>query len=134
MGNAETEYMGGRKAKLWTYMILMLALVLGAVVVNFVIKDPALAREGVHRFMGMPRWAFPCITGVVGLLLFWLGLNIETDWPEAVGAFMVAGSIAAGEFLIGWSKFALGGLAVVPYVIPLLVFFILLIVGMVKSR
>lgn len=134
MANVETEYMGGRKARLWSYMILMLVLVVGAVIVNFVIKDPALAKEGVHRFLGMPRWAFPIITGVVGALVFWMGIKIETDWPEAVGAFLIAGSIAAGEFLLGWSRFALGGLAVVPYVIPLLVFFILLIVGMVKSR
>jgi hypothetical protein len=134
MANVETEYMGGRKARLWTYMILMVVLVVGAVIANLVIKDPALAKEGVHRFLGMPRWAFPVIGVVLGSLLFWMGLKIETDWPEALGAFLISGSLAAGEFLIGWDKFALGGLAVVPYVIPLLVFFILLMVGMAKSR
>jgi hypothetical protein len=134
MANAETEYMGGRKARLWTYLILMIVLVVGAVAANLFIKDPALAREGVQRFLGMPRWAFPIIVGVVGLLIFWVGLKIETDWPEALGAFLIAGAIAAGEFMVGWSKFAFGGLAVIPYVIPLLIFFILLMVGMVKSR
>ena len=134
MANTETEYMGGKKARLWSYMILMFVLVLGAVVVNLVVKDPQLAKEGVHKFLGMPRWAFPVITFVIGLLVFWGGLKIETDWPEALGAFLISGSIAAGEFLLGWHRFALGGLAVVPYVIPLLVFFILLVVGMVKSK
>jgi hypothetical protein len=134
MANVENEYMGGRKAKLWTYMILMIALVVIAVIANLVIKDPALARQGVHKFLGMPRWAFPLVTAALGALMFWVGLKIETDWPEAVGAFLISGSIAAGEFLLGWNKFALGGLSVVPYVIPLLVFFILLMVGMVKSK
>ena len=134
MANIENEYMGGRKAKLWTYMILMIVLVLGAVVVNLVIKDPELAKQGVRSFLGLPRWVFPVIGGLVGLGLFWIGLKIETDWPEAVGAFLVAGSLAAGEILIGWQKFALGGMAVVPYIIPILVFVILLMVGMVKSR
>jgi hypothetical protein len=134
MANVETEYMGGRKAKLWTYLIFMVVLVVGAVIVNLVIKDPALAREGVNKFMGLPRWAFPLITGIVGIFVFWIGLKIETDWPEALGAFLIAGSIAAGEILLGWQRFALGGLAVVPYLIPLAVFVILLMVGMVRSR
>ena len=42
MANVETEYMGGRKAKLWTYLILMIVLVIGAVIVNLAIKDPEL--------------------------------------------------------------------------------------------
>ena len=134
MANVETEYMGGRKAKLWTYMILMVVLVLGAVIVNLVIKDPAMAKEGVNKFLGLPRWVFPVLVGLVGIGIYWLGLKIETDWPEALGAFLIAGSVAAGEILLGWDKFALGGLAVVPYVIPLFIFVVLLMVGMVKSR
>ncbi len=134
MANVETEYMGGRKAKLWTYLILMIVLVIGAVIVNLAIKDPELMRSGMKSFLGMPSWVFPILGIVAGGLLYALGLKIETDWPEAVGAFIIAGSVAAGEFLIGWEKFALGGMAVVPYVIPILLFLILLMVGMVKSR
>jgi hypothetical protein len=134
MANAESEYMGGRKAKLWTYLILMLGLVIGAVIVNFAVKDPELAKKGVESFMGLPRWAFPIIGILVGTAVYWLGLKIETDWPEAVGAFLISGSVAAGEFLIGWQKFAFGGMAVVPYAIPILVFVILLMVGIVKSK
>ncbi|OFW51252.1 MAG: hypothetical protein A2146_00645 [Actinobacteria bacterium RBG_16_67_10] len=134
MANAESEYMGGRKAKLWTYMILMIVLVSGAVIVNFAVRDPELAKKGVESFLGMPRWAFPSIGVLVGLGVYWIGLKIETDWPEAVGAFLIAGSVAAGEFLIGWQKFAFAGMVVVPYAIPILVFVILLMVGIVKSK
>jgi len=134
MANVENEYMGGRKAKLWTYMILMTVLVIGAVIVNFAVNDPELAMKGVKSFMGMPRWAFPMIGILVGIGVFWLGLKIETDWPEAVGAFLISGSVAAGEFLVGWQKFVFGGMAVVPYAIPILVFVILLMVGIVKSK
>ena len=130
----ENEYMGGRKAKLWTYIILLGVLVVGVVLLNFVWKSPELAKSGIDSFLGMPGWVFPLITGVIGLLIFWLGLKIESDWPEALGALLIAGSVTAGEIMVGWDHFALGGLAVVPYVIPVAVFLILLAIGMNKSR
>ncbi len=130
----ENEYMGGKKAKLWTYIILLGVLVLGVVVVNFAWKNPKLAESGIESFLGLPAWVFPIITGVIGLLVFWLGLKIESDWPEALGALLIAGSVAAGEIMVGWNTFALGGLMVVPYVIPVVTFLILLAIGMNKSR
>jgi hypothetical protein len=76
------------------------------------------------------------IAGVAGVLIYMLGLRIETDWPEALGALLIAGSVAWAEFLIGWDRFVVGGLAVTPYAIPLplLTFLGLLMVGIVKSR
>ena len=130
----ENEYMGGKKAKLWTYIILFGVLVLGVVVVNFAWKNPELAETGIDSFLGLPSWLFPIITGVIGLVVFWLGLKIESDWPEALGALLIAGSVAAGEIMVGWNTFALGGLVVVPYVIPIVTFLILLAIGMNKSR
>jgi len=134
MAQVETEYMGGRKAKIWTYLILMIVLVVVALIANLAFKDPEMAKKGVKSFLGMPSWAFPVLGIVVGSGVYYMGLKIETDWPEAIGAFLISGSVAAGEFMIGWSKFALGGMAVVPYLIPILVFVVLLMVGMVKSR
>ena len=93
----EREFMGRKKAKLWTYLIFGTLLVLG-------------------------------------VLIFLLGLRIETDWPEALGALLIAGSVAWGELLIGWDRFVVAGLAVTPYVIPVVTFLVLLTVGMVKSR
>ena len=130
----ENEYMGGRKAKLWTYIILLGVLILGVVVVNFAWKNPELAESGIESFLGLPGWVFPIIGGVIGLIIFWLGLKIESDWPEALGALLIAGSVAAGEIMVGWNTFALGGLVVVPYVIPVVVFLVLLAIGMNKSR
>ena len=130
----ENEYLGGRKAKLWTYMILMALLVIGAVIVNFAVKNPDLAAKGVESFVGLPRWAFPILGLLAGIGIYWVGLKIETDWPELLGAFLIAGSVAAGEFLIGWHTFAFGGLAVVPYAIPLLVLVALMMAGIAKSR
>jgi len=130
----ENEYMGGRKAKLWTYIILLGVLIAGVLVVNFAWKNPELAESGIESFLGLPSWLFPIITAVIGILIFWLGLKIESDWPEALGALLIAGSVAAGEIMIGWNTFALGGLVVVPYVIPIVTFLILLAIGMNKSR
>src|SRR3972149_11809821 len=96
MANAESEYMGGRKAKLWTYMILMIVLVSGAGIVNFAVRDPELAKKGVESFLGMPRWAFPSIGVLVRLGVYWIGLKIETDWPEGVGGILIARSVPAG--------------------------------------
>lgn len=126
--------MGTGKAKVWTYLILGVVLVIAIVVANFAIANPTVAREGVEAFMGLPPWAFPAIGAVVGLLIFMLGLKLETDWPEAVGALLVGGSIAGGEILLGWQNFELGGLVVVPYLLPLVVFLGMLGYSVVRSR
>ena len=57
---------------------------------------------------------------------------VETDWPGAVGAFLVSAAVAAGEFMIGWRHFEFG-IVVLPYVLPILVFVILLMFGMRRS-
>lgn len=130
----ERQFMGRKKAKFWTYLIFGTVLVLGVLLANFALVEPDLTRRSVDYFLGLPSWTFPVIAGVLGALIFMLGLRIETDWPEALGALLIAGSVAWGEFLIGWDRFVVSGLAVTPYVIPLLTFLVLLMVGMVKSR
>ena len=124
--------MGGQKSKMWTYLILMVVLITIVIVINVVWKNPEAAREGFKSFFGLPSWALATVTFLVGAIVFWLGLKIETDWPEAFGAFLIAASVAWFELIAGWSKFELG-LVVVPYVIPLAVFALLLMYGMKKS-
>jgi len=130
----EREFMGRKKAKLWTYLIFGTLLVLGVLLANFALVNPDLTRRSVDSFLGLPSWAFPVIAGVAGVLIYMLGLKIETDWPEALGALLIAGSVAWAEFLIGWDRFVVAGLAVTPYAIPLLTFLGLLMMGIVKSR
>lgn len=124
--------MGGQKSRMWTYLILMAVLITIAIVINVVWKNPTAAKHGVSTFLGLPAWALATVTFVIGAVVFWIGLKIETDWPEAIGAFLIAASIAAFEMIVGWSKFELG-LVVVPYLIPLFVFVLLLMYGMKKS-
>lgn len=126
--------MGGSRAKMWTFIILGVLLLLGIVVANFAMTNPKLAAEGVDAFLGMPPWAFPGIAAAVGLLLYLLGLRLETDWPEGIGALIVAASIATGELMVGWEKFELGGMAVIPYVIPLVVFLVMMAYSVARSR
>jgi hypothetical protein len=133
MAEDEREFMGGRKAKLWTYLILLAVLIVGAIVANAAFNDPDMAKNGIKSFFGLPGWALAAVTFVIGALIYWVGLKIETDWPEAIGAFLIAASVAAFEFIIGWSRFDVGGLFVLPYVLPILVFVILLMYGMKKS-
>src|SRR5262245_28276466 len=114
MADAEREFMGGKKSKLWTYLILMMLLVVGAIVFNLVFNNPTMAKEGIKSFLGLPGWALAAITFVIGALIFWAGLKVETDWPEAVGAFLIAASILAFEVFIGWNRFAVGGVFLVP--------------------
>jgi hypothetical protein len=130
----EREFMGRKKAKLWTYLIFGTLLVLGTLLANFVVAHPDFTRRSWAYFLGLPTWAFPILAGVGGLLIYMLGLKIETDWPEALGALLVAGSVAWAEVLIGWDRFIVAGLAVTPYAIPLLTFLVLLMVAIVKSR
>ncbi|MCA9659478.1 MAG: hypothetical protein KC486_14120 [Myxococcales bacterium] len=122
------------KSRLWSWLLLGLLLLLLVLAANFAVSNPELAEQGVDAFLGLPPWAFPTIVGVLGLLVFWFGLKVESDWPEAIGALMVAASIAGGEVLIGWSHFELAGLVALPYVLPIAVFIVMLMIGLAKSR
>ena len=129
----EREYMGKGRAKVWTYLILMVLLVAIVVVINLVWNNPTGASEGVKSFFGLPGWALATVTVLVGAIIFGLGLKMETDWPEAIGAFLISAAITWFEFIVGWNKFAIGGLVVLPYIIPILMFALLLVYGMKKS-
>ncbi len=133
MASAETNYAGTNKSKVWTYLILGGVLLIGAIVANVAFSNPDLAKNGVSKFMGLPSWALAAVTAVVGALIYWMGLKVETDWPEFLGAFLMTASLVAIEFMVGWDKFALGGLVVLPYVLPLALFGLLIVVGMKKS-
>ncbi len=130
----ETEFMGGRKAKIWTYLILGLVLVTGILIFNFALSNPDLAKSGVKSIAGLPGWAFSLVAFILGVLVFWMGLKLETDWPEALGALLIAGSVASAEVMIGWNKLAVGGIWAIPIVIPVVTFVVLLMVGMAKSK
>lgn len=124
--------MGSGRSKIWTYLILMVVLITVVIVINVVWKNPTGATEGMRTFLGLPSWALASVMFLGGALVFWLGLKVETDWPEAVGAFLIAAAVAWAELIVGWRHFELG-LVVVPYVIPVAVFAVLLMVGMKKS-
>lgn len=129
----EREFMGKGRSKVWTYLIMMILLVIIAVVVNVVWNDPTSARNGIGTFLGLPSYTLALVLFLAGTIIFWLGLKMETDWPEGIGAFLITAAITWGEFIIGWSKFDLGGLVVLPYLIPILVFASLLIYAMKRS-
>jgi hypothetical protein len=132
MARIEVESRSSR-SKAWTYMIVALGLLGAIVLVNVVFSNPAAARQSMEKLFGLPGWALTSIVAVVGLLIFWGGLKVEADWPEHLGSFMVAGAVASGEILIGWHRFEVGGLVVLPYLIAPLVLVILYIVAMQKS-
>lgn len=126
--------MGTGRAKVWTYLIVGVALVVAILAANFALANPQLAKDGVDAFLGMPPWGFPTVAAVVGLLIYGIGLKLETDWPEALGALLVAGAIAAAEILFGWENFQLGGMVVVPYLVPIVMFLGMLGYSVVSSR
>jgi hypothetical protein len=128
----EREFMGKGRSRIWTYLILMVVLVAIIILINVVWKNPTAASEGFHTFLGLPSWALATVMFGLGAVVFWLGLKVETDWPEAIGAFLIAAATAWFELILGWSRFELG-LIVVPYVIPVAIFALLLMIGMKKS-
>ncbi len=129
----EKEFMGKGRSKVWTYLIFLILIVIIAVVVNVVWNDPTSAREGMGTFFGLPSYTLALVLFLVGTIIFWLGLKMETDWPEGVGAFMITAAVTWGELIIGWSKFDLGGLFVLPYLIPVLTFAVLMIYAMKRT-
>jgi uncharacterized integral membrane protein len=131
---AETAYLGSRKAKVWTYLILGLVLVICVVAANFAITNPETARDWVNAFLGLPDWAFPAIAAGLGAFIYWLGLRNEADWPEALGALLIAGAVLGFELLIGWSHFQFGWFTAFPYVLPFVIFIVLMLIGLRASR
>jgi hypothetical protein len=133
VSTAEKEFAGKKRSAIWTYMFLAVVLVLGAVIVNFAIVNPEAAKTGINTLFGLPAWAGATIVFVLGVFIYWIGLKVETDWPEFLGAFMIAGAITAFEFIIGWKRLELG-LVVIPYLIPLVVFVVLIMYALKKSE
>jgi len=133
MASGERNFAGQNRSKIWTYLILGGVLLIGAIVANVAFSNPDLAKNGAHKFLGLPSWALAAVTAVVGAGIYWLGLKVETDWPEFVGSFLMTASLVAVEFMVGWSTFEFGGLVVMPYVLPLALFGILIVIGMQKS-
>ncbi len=129
----EREFMGKGRSKVWTYLILMVVLVAIVVVINLVWNNPDAASHGVKSFFGLPGWALATVMFLVGAIVFWLGLKMETDWPEALGAFLISGSVVWFEFIVGFKRVGIGGLFVLPYIIPIITFVLLLVYGMKKS-
>ncbi|MCA9720198.1 MAG: hypothetical protein H6713_03020 [Myxococcales bacterium] len=117
-----------------TWLLLGLVLAVGVVVANFAISNPDVAKNGMDAFMGLPSWAFPTIAGVAGLVVYLLGLRVATNWPEAVGALLVSGAVVFAEILFGWNNFAVGGVAAIPYVLPIVVFLGMLLFAVTRSR
>src|SRR5438034_9329108 len=103
MTEHQTEW--EHKDKMWTYLIFAFLLVAIVLVVNLVWKNPQAAEQGVKHFFGLPGWLLASITAVLGILIFWLGLKMEPDGPEAVGALLVAGASAWFELSVGWHRF-----------------------------
>ena len=130
---AEHSFLGKHKDKMWTYLILMMVLIAIVVVINLVWQNPARASAGMKHFIGLPAWALATTAFLVGAIVFWLGLKVEADWPEAIGAFLISGSIAWFEIIVGWKHFDIGGMFVLPYLIPLVAFVLLLMYGMRNS-
>jgi hypothetical protein len=132
MARVEVESRGAR-SRAWTYMIVALALIGAIVLVNVVFSNPGAAKHDLDRLFGLPGWALASLMGVLGAVIFWAGLKVEADWPEHLGAFLIAGAVAWGEILVGWNRMEIGGLVVVPYIIPPLVLVVLYIVSMERS-
>lgn len=130
----EHDFLGGHKDKVWTYLILLFVLIGIVILINVVWNNPERASAGIKQFLGLPAYALAAIAGLVGVLIFWLGLKVEPDWPEALGAFLIAGSITWGEIIVGWRRFDVGGMVVIPYLIPVVVFLLLLAYGVRNSR
>jgi len=130
----EHDFLGKHRDKMWTYFILLAFLIGIVVVLNVVWQDPHRASEGMKSFVGLPAWALATVTFIVGALFFTLGLKIEPDWPEAIGAFFIAASATWFEMIIGWKYFDLGGLFVIPYLIPVVIFLLLLMYGIRNSK
>jgi uncharacterized integral membrane protein len=130
----ETRFLGMRKDKLWTYLIVGILIVVLFIVLNYVIADYGSAKAAALKFLGLPGYLYPIIIGAIGLVVWYLGTKIETDWPEVVGAGLIAVAVGVGEIMIGWRKFAVGGMSIVPILLPVVTFLVFIGLGVARSK
>ena len=88
---SEKEFLGSKRSKIWTYLVLALLLVTAVIIANFAISNPAIAKHGIKSIAGLPSYAFPFVMLLLGAVLFGIGLKVESDWPEGIGAGLIGG-------------------------------------------
>jgi hypothetical protein len=132
MQRVETEPRSGR-SRAWTYLIVAMVLIALVLLGNVVLSNPDASKHALDRFLGLPGWALTVIVGVVGAIIYWLGLKVEADWPEHLGAVMIAAAATAGELLFGWHRLEFGGLVVLPYLVAPLILVVLFVIAMKKG-
>lgn len=123
-----------QKSRIQSWLLLGLIVAVTVVVANFAISNPDVATNGVDAFLGMPKWAFPSIAGAGGVLVYLFGLRVATNWPEALGAALISGALISGMVMFGWENFQLGGIAAVPFILPVVLFIVLMLVALSKSK
>lgn len=133
MPRRESRLMANVRNKLWSILIVGGGLVLAFVLLRYVIMSPDKAKAGYSTIVGMPGWLTPIIMIVIGAGMFWLGLKIRSDWPEMIGAGLIAGAVGVTELMIGWQTFAIGS-SFTPIVIPAVVFIALILFSQMRSR
>lgn len=133
MPRRESRFMANIRNKLWSILIVGVVLVLAFVLLRYVIMSPDKAKAGYDTIVGLPGWLTPIIMIFIGAGLFWLGLKIRNDWPEVLGAGLIAGAVGVMELKIGWQKFAIGS-SFTPILIPAAVFIVLIIFSQIRSR
>ena len=133
MAGRESRLMANLRNKLWSILIVGATLVVAFVLLRYAVMSPDKAKAGYKTIAGMPGWAVPIIMILAGAGIFWLGLKVRSDWPEIIGAGLIAGAVGVVELMIGWQKFAIGS-SFTPIIIPAIVFVALIFFSQARSR
>jgi len=133
MSRRESRLMANIRNKLWSILIVGGTLVLAFALLRYVIMSPDKAKAGYSTIVGMPSWLTPIVMILAGAGIFWLGLKVRSDWPEIIGAGLIAGALGVTELMIGWHKFAIGS-SFTPVIIPVAVFVVLILFSQMRSR
>ncbi len=113
------------------FFMLLAGAVGGALLVR---AYPDLVWNQLDWVRAQPQWMFALFTGLLGLVMFRLGIDLSRDWPVAFGSALAAGSLAAGMALVGSSRFIIAGYPDSPYVIPVGLLLVMLAIGAVRLR
>ena len=122
-----------RRTKLWTYLILCALLASAVMAANFAVENPALANNALDTLLGFPGWVYAAFAAVLGITLYTVGLQSEPDWPEYLGALVLAGSVLAGELMFGWHRLEWAGIGAIPFLLPLSVFSGLMLIAVSRE-
>ena len=132
--DSERHFESGPRS-MWRTYVRFVTLALVAVGIAWYARTyPDSASAWLDRVRAQQQWLGAVGVGLLGLVMFRLGIDTGRDWPVALGATVTAGSLAVGQAVAGRGGLVIAGSPDTPFVLPVALLLVLLAIGSVRLK